>query len=55
MKFKAEFKFDNSQVGIKHYIAENHITAIRKFYHDINTDKLPYDCLLLSMKEVRNV
>ena len=55
MKFKAEFKFDNSLVGIKHYTAENRTAAIHNFHHDINIDKLPHDCLLLSMKEVRNV
>jgi len=53
MKFKAEFKFDDSLVGVKYYYAVKHIHAIQKFYNDIDTDRLPYDCVLLSMKEVR--
>lgn len=55
MKFKAEFKFDSSLVGIKHYFADSRIHAIQKFQHDVNADKLPHDCTLLSMKKVRNV
>jgi len=52
MKFKAEFKFDNSLVGIKHYTASSKLYALCKFYRDIRTQKLPSTCELLTIDQV---
>jgi len=52
MKFKAEFKFDNSYVGIKHYSASSKLCALCKFYRDIRTHKIPSTCELLTLEQL---
>lgn len=52
MKFKVEFKFDDSLVGIKHYTASSKLCALRKFYRDIRIQKLPSTCELLTIDQV---
>lgn len=52
MTFKAEFKFDNSLVGVKKYVAKSKLLALCKFYQDISKEKLPSDCTLLSLEQI---
>lgn len=52
MKFKAEFKFDNSLVGVKKYVANSKLMALCQFYRDVRQEKLPSDCTLLSIEQV---